>query len=149
MTWPSIFMSLAVIAQTTSDTYMSTNCFVSQVQQATYYWAELLQSTGGKLKPEKCFWYHLSYKFGNSEPMLQKIKDLPRLALAIPQPQNQDAHIQLKDIDQTSETLGICTTPLPPQMMGGVKHVGSKQLQKLLERGHEWTCRISCRHLPT
>ena len=37
--------------------------FLEKVQHATYYWAKLLQATGGMLKESKCFWYLLSYKF--------------------------------------------------------------------------------------
>ena len=35
--------------------------FVTRVQCATYYWALLLQATGGHLKDAKCYWYLLSY----------------------------------------------------------------------------------------
>ena len=44
--------------------------FFSYVQEATYLWAKLLQATGGNLKPSKCYYYLMVFKFVRGEPRL-------------------------------------------------------------------------------
>jgi hypothetical protein len=58
-------------------------------QRATYYWAKLLQATGGNLKAMKCYWYLLSYKFHKGTATLKSLHELPRYTLRIPQQSQQ------------------------------------------------------------
>eukprot|EP00956_Cyclotella_meneghiniana_P025147 scaffold51757_cov42-Cyclotella_meneghiniana.AAC.20 len=50
---------------------MSEEEFLERKQKALSLWARLLQITGGDLKPAKCFWYLLSYKFINGVARLR------------------------------------------------------------------------------
>jgi hypothetical protein len=69
--WSGVVLSIAALLYV-DDTDLLHTCptdimteyeFFSRVQTATHYWATLLQATGGSLKPKKCYWYLLSYKF--------------------------------------------------------------------------------------
>ena len=46
--------------------------FFDQIQQATFDWGGLVQATGGALKPSKCFWYMLSWRWSRGRPSLKK-----------------------------------------------------------------------------
>ena len=59
--------------------------FVDQVQLATYYWAKLLQAMGGNLKPAKCYWYLMSYKFVKGVVLLKPLHDIRHHSVTIPQ----------------------------------------------------------------
>ena len=85
--------------------------FVAQVQRAIYYWAKLLQATGGSLKPEKCYWYLLSYKFVRGVACLKTIQDIKQYTLLIPQPNGDEVPIALKSPNAASEVLGIWMSP--------------------------------------
>jgi hypothetical protein len=37
--------------------------FIQEVQESTHLWADLLQATGGNLKPAKCYYYLMLWKF--------------------------------------------------------------------------------------
>ena len=94
------------------DPNISEMDFLERVQHATYYWAKLLQTTGGMLKESKYFWYLLSYKFIRGEAKLRRLRELPHYELVIPQHSRVDAVIKLLDAGNAAETLGVFTSPL-------------------------------------
>ena len=47
---------------------MSDEQILSKVQLATDDWAEIVNATGGSLKPPKCFWYMLSHVWKDGKP---------------------------------------------------------------------------------
>ena len=57
---------------------------VSWIQEATTYWAHLLQATGGNLKPSKCYWYLMTYTFKGGIASLASTKELNQVSLNIP-----------------------------------------------------------------
>ena len=59
-----------------SDT-MSDEEFFDQVQQATLDWGHLAIASGGSLKPEKCFWYFIVFRFRRGIPQYKSIAELP------------------------------------------------------------------------
>jgi hypothetical protein len=81
--------------------------FVRRVQMATYYWATLLQATSGSLKPLKCYWYLIAYKFHNGVAHHKTLWELQQYKLVIPQPNQEDVEIALKDSQTASQVLGL------------------------------------------
>ena len=61
--WSGVFLSIAALLYVDDTDLLhmcpksttTENAFFSRVQAATYYWATLLQATGGNLKPDKCY----------------------------------------------------------------------------------------------
>jgi hypothetical protein len=109
------------------------NVFCLEVQNATHYWASLLQATGGNLKPEKCYWYLLSYKFVQGRAVLKTKRELSAYTLQIPQPNSTNVVIQLKDPDEASEVLGVWSCP---------SSNGQAQLAHMLKKGRKWGTRV-------
>ena len=109
------------------------NEFCLEVQNATHYWASLLQATGGNLKPEKCYWYLLSYKFVHGRAVLRPKRELSAYTLQIPQPNSTNVVIQLKDPDEASEVLGVWSCP---------SSNGQAQLDHMLKKGRKWGNRV-------
>lgn len=85
--------------------------FVANIQCTTYYWAKLMQAIGGNLKPEKCYWYLLSYKFVRSKATLKPFQDLDHYSLLILQPNGDNVPITLKSPHAASEVLGVWMSP--------------------------------------
>jgi hypothetical protein len=115
----------------TTDT--SETQFCCKVQAATYYWASLLQATGGNLKPEKCYWYLLSYKFVHGRATLKTLKELNHHQLHIPQPNATEVAIHLKDPSQASEVLSVWSCPASS---------GHAQLDHMIKKGKKWSTKV-------
>lgn len=115
------------------DERASESDFVVAVQTATSYWAKLLQATGGNLKPEKCYWYLLSYKFVCGKAQLKPLRELRQYQLLIPQPLGKMVPITLKAPDDASEVLGVWTSPSSD---------GKRHLQHMLAKGYRWSKRV-------
>jgi hypothetical protein len=65
-------------------TCMSDEEFLHQVQKAVTDWSMLVIATGGALRPEKCFWYWIAYRFCNGVPYYRSLKELPKTPLLVP-----------------------------------------------------------------
>jgi hypothetical protein len=103
------------------------NLFNGRVQRATYYWAMLLQATGGHLEDVKCYWYLLLYKFVRGVATLCSLREHSKYRLVIiPQPQGDDVEIELCGPCVSLEVLGVYSCPAG---------VGKKQLSKMVEKG--------------
>ncbi len=59
--------------------------FLQLVQSATNDRAGLVHMTGGSLKPQKCFWYMLSWIWKKEKAHLKTLHELPQTPLYIPQ----------------------------------------------------------------
>jgi hypothetical protein len=70
---------------------MSDEEFFDQVQQATNDWANLAIATGGALKPKKCFWYLIAFRFCNGRAFYKMLSQLPRRHLTVPLPDGTSA----------------------------------------------------------
>jgi hypothetical protein len=103
------------------------------IQQATTFWALLLQATGGSLKPTKCYWYLMSYKFTNGIASLRSKQELNNFALSIPQPDNAAIIIELKDPSHATEVLGVWCSPSGD---------GMPMLQHMMDKGHRWARKV-------
>ena len=103
--------------------------FFHQIQGGTAYWAYLLQATGGNLKPEKCYWYFMSYTFVKGVAVLKPAKALTQYRLRIPQPGSEAVSIELRHPNCASEVLGVWSCP---------SGLGTAQLDHMLRKGHRW-----------
>lgn len=139
--WSGIVLSIAALLYVDDKDLLhmcpssvtSENAFCQQVQDATYYWASLLQSTGGDLKPEKCYWYLLSYKFVQGKAVLKPLREINRHRIQILQPNSVNVSIHLKDPTQALEVLGIWSCPAS---------TGQAQLDHMIKRGRKWGNRV-------
>jgi hypothetical protein len=55
--------------------------FLQLVQSMTNDWAGLIHATGGLLKPQKCFWYMLSWIWKKGKAHLKTLYELPQTPL--------------------------------------------------------------------
>jgi hypothetical protein len=139
--WSGIFLLLAALLYVDDTDLLhsppSRNtteaAFVTRVQLATYYWAKLLQATGGNLKPPKCYWYLMSYQFNQGIATLKPLRDIKQHRLLIPQPGSEDVEITLKDPYTASEVLGIWSSP---------SSTGTAHLRHMLSKGWKWSKRV-------
>jgi hypothetical protein len=111
----------------------SLGALVSWVQQATNFWAHLLQATGGSLKPTKCYWYILSYKFTAGTASLLSSQELSNLSLCIPQPGSGHVVIELKDPSHATKVLGVWCSPSGD---------GMPMLMHMMGKGHQWAKKV-------
>ena len=140
--WSSTFESLAALLYVDDKNllHMSVNntesgeAFVRRIQEATYYWAKLLQATGGDLKPSKCYWYLITYQFNGGKVKLEPLRDLTRSELCIPQAGSEDVPIELKDPSVASEVLGVWSSP---------SGTDGKHLKYMMEKGYKWSRRVT------
>lgn len=112
---------------------LSTKALVQWVQNAITCWANLLQATGGSLKPQKCYWYLLSYKFVNGTASLRPLSELRTHSVNIPQPNNSTVSIELLDASNPTKVLGVWTSP---------NGDGSKMITHMLDKGVQWAARV-------
>jgi hypothetical protein len=59
--------------------------FLQLVQSATNNWAGLVHTTGGSLKPQKCFWNMSGWVWKKGKARLKTLYELPQNPLYIPQ----------------------------------------------------------------
>jgi hypothetical protein len=123
--------------------------FLERKQRALYFWAKLLQMTGGDLKPGKCFWYLLSYKFVNGIARLRRLRELPRYEMVVPQHDGSSAPIQIVDVTVAKKTLGVFTKPDSTPCHKTAKDRRTEQLQYMIEKGITWQKRIAGSRLST
>ncbi|KAL3788945.1 hypothetical protein HJC23_000229 [Cyclotella cryptica] len=138
--WSGILLGIAAILYVDDTDLLhmtspntSEASFFQQIQEATTYWAYLLQATGGNLKPEKCYWYFLTYKFVQGKPLLKPLRDISHYDLCIPQPGAPSVSISLKDSGKASEVLGVWASP---------SGLGTSQLDHMLAKGRKWSRRV-------
>ena len=119
---------------------MSLEEFVQDVQRATFDWGRLAIASGGSLKPEKCFWYLIAFKFRNGVPDYKTIRDFPPdTVLRVPAPDGSEHPIQLLEVTEAKKTLGVlqCPAGLP-----------DAHLQQMKKHGLDWADKAATQPLP-
>jgi hypothetical protein len=145
--WSGLAMVIAAILYVDDTDLLHWNprrqdilAFIRRVQAALTLWAKLLQATGGNLKPEKCYYYVLSYVFPKGIARLRTQRELRLFPpLTIPQSPSPLVAIHLKDCSKASETLGMFTSPAGD---------GTAHLHKMLRRATTWSESIRSSTLP-
>jgi hypothetical protein len=85
--------------------------FLASVQAATVDWTGLVHASGGSLKPAKCFWYMLGWKWVRGVARLKSLAELPQFPFMIPQLGRATAAINLHPVDKPKKKLGVYVCP--------------------------------------
>jgi hypothetical protein len=115
------------------DSLNSPDTLVPWVQEATNHWGHLLQATGGNLKPAKCYWYLLHYEFHKGVATLTPKSHLQKYSINIPQPNEENVPMIMKDPTEASNVLGVLTNPTGD---------GEPMLNHMLAKGYKWSTRV-------
>lgn len=84
-----------------------------QEQEATMAWGHLTIASGGSLKPEKCYWYWIAFKFRHGKAIYKLPSELPHRQLLIPTREGGEAPITLlKGPHESSNNLSILQCPI-------------------------------------
>lgn len=108
-----------------------------QLQRSVMDWGKLLIATGGALKPIKCFYHLISFKWEKGVCYYEDNtkKDLP---VYVPLPDGSEAEIEHKAADIASKTLGVHSCPC------GNSATMLNQMQK---KGQKWVDACKNGHL--
>ena len=109
----------------------------SQTQLGLDTWSNLLQATGGALKPEKCFWYLLEYSCKEGEWSYQHDCEGE---MTITNQDGTTSVIQQKSAEESMKTLGVHDSPA-----GGNK----EHLDYIRTKMAKWINRMKNGHLPS
>jgi hypothetical protein len=109
----------------------------AQTQIKIAQWGNLLNATGGALKPEKCFWYLLDYTCTDGEWSYTKI--VPR-KLLITNPDGSNSPIKQEEVTELKKMLGIYDSPAG-ENDGHLEYIEGKATQ--------WVSRMRNGHLPS
>ena len=109
----------------------------SQTQLRLDTWSNLLQATGGALKPEKCFWCQIGYTCKEGEWSYSEVSSGD---LAITNLDGTKNIIQQKSVDESMKTLGVYNSP-----PGGNK----EHLDYIKTKTSIWINRMKNGHLPS
>ena len=113
--------------------------FFHQAQSAVMDWGLITQATGGYLKPTKCFWYLMAWRWQQGRPILRRAKHLPKFRMVVPQKDGSVSVIPLKDVEEVQETLGVWSCP--------AGEFGVHVTKKLAE-GARWADRLRSNRCP-
>lgn len=113
--------------------------FRQQVQDAVTDWTKLVLATGGALRPDKCFWYWIAFRFKNGIPYYRSLRELPKEPILVPMRDGSLEPIELKQFDDATVTLGV------PQCPAGTPDA---QLSKMKQHGFDWADKASTTPLP-
>jgi hypothetical protein len=85
----------------------------------------------------------MSYKFVWGVPTLRRKREFPGLVMVIPQHNGADVPIELLDVTDACNTLGVYTCPLSVPPPKSAPEQRSKQLQYMVEKGEKWCNRVT------
>jgi hypothetical protein len=112
--------------------------FLQVIQNATNDWAGLVHTTGGLLKPQKCFWFMLGWVWKKGKARLKTLYELPQDPLYIPQQDSTRVLMCLKAISDPEKKLGVYTCPA-----GDLSY----HVAHILTMGSEYAERLGTRRL--
>eukprot|EP00956_Cyclotella_meneghiniana_P010715 scaffold14988_cov36-Cyclotella_meneghiniana.AAC.2 len=82
------------------------------LQRAVYSWSDLLIATGGALKPEKCFYYLISFKWDRKGKVVYEDNEKnPAYSLRVKLPSGETEKITHLSADKELVTLGVPSCP--------------------------------------
>ena len=113
--------------------------FIQEVQESTSLWAELLQATGGNIKPALFYYYLTRRKFEKGAAQLRTLTELSQLIpMKKPQPNPKSVQITHEEVTEESKTLGVFTSP---------KNLDDRHFSKMLDKAKLWTSGMITSHL--
>jgi hypothetical protein len=105
-----------------------------RLQEAVINWGKLLIATGGALKPEKCSYYLISFKWKANETWLYDQNELnPHFTLGMPMADASLEEIEHLPISKAIKTLGSMTCPLGNSVLA---------IEQMKTLGQEWVDRV-------
>ena len=109
--------------------------FINFHNRAIYFWAKLLQATGGNLKQAKCYYYLMVFRFRNGKAYIASPAELAGYPVAtIPQHSGPDLPIDLLPCTEATETLGVIQSPTG---------LDTGHLQKMQGKAYEWLAKVN------
>jgi hypothetical protein len=108
---------------------------LEQTQRNLDQWNGLLQSSGGALKPEKCFWYMLDYKCVGGVWFNIEHNDFE---LNVTNPDGSRSVVEQKSVTKSMKTLGVHDSPI-----GGNKG----HLDYIRDKATSWVNKMKNGHL--
>ena len=111
---------------------------VKRHQDTVDVWSKGLRVSGGSLKPEKCFWYPIEWKWNNGIAKILPLNSGENKIMA-PDPQERILPITCLDTSESREIMGIWQTPT-----GGME----KQIEMLKHKVQEWMNMLKNDYLP-
>lgn len=118
--------------------YRSATNLQADAQESVDAWAFLLNSTGGSLNPEKCYWYSIDYVCIDGEWNYAPVVDW---TISIPLPDRSRHPIRQVDTHTSHKMLGVWSNPA-----GNDK----KHLEENIRKTYrQWIDRSLNGHLPT
>ena len=109
------------------------------MQSSINSWGELLIASGGRLNPDKCFAYLMSYVWNSQGKWkYSSNEDNEEYGFAVPLPDGTSVPIRHLGVDQPEETLGVFSCPSGDQ---------SSLIKKMQDKADEWIGRAKDSHL--
>jgi len=106
----------------------------SRLQESVINWGSLLIATGGALKPEKCSYYLISFKWKADGTWVYKNNAIrPDLAIGVPLADGSLAEIEHLPVESAIQTLGSMTCPTGSS---------AAALGRMQQQGQEWVDRV-------
>jgi hypothetical protein len=125
---------------------------IAHSQQLTTAWGGLAIATGASLKPEKCYAYFMVYRFSGGRALLGSIGTLLLPSASIPQPHGPPlpSHLTVPLPDGSSSPIPTLPPASASLMLGiwfGPSSRGTKHIQEMCRKGHDWADRLHSRPL--
>jgi hypothetical protein len=107
----------------------------SRFQDSVTSWGELLIATGGALKPIKCSYYMISFKWNSYGQWSYEANETKEsFAILVPLSNGPPEEIQHLPINEAVKTLGSMTCPSGSNLAG---------LERMQSQGQEWADRVN------
>ena len=120
----------------------STSDIIIRMQKAVDTWEASIKTTGGAIRPKKCYWYVVDFKWKDSKWEYKTTDDLPA-TLTVKDTDGSRHPIRRLDIKDkykdSKVSLGVTCEPFG-QM--------TNQVESMLEKSKRWASKIEAGHLP-
>jgi hypothetical protein len=106
----------------------------SRLQESVINWGSLLIATGGALKPGKCTYYLISFRWKADGTWVYENNTIrPDLAIGVPLADGSLAEIEHLPVESAIKTLGLMTCPTGSS---------ASALGRMQQQGQEWADRV-------
>ena len=106
----------------------------SRLQESVMNWGSLLIATGGALKPGKCSYYLISFRWKADGTWVYENNAIrPDLAIGVPLADGSLAEIEHLPVESAIKTLGLMTCPTGSS---------ASALGRMQQQGQEWADRV-------
>ena len=89
---------------------------INALQTLAQMWERLVYSSGGALKPSKCFWFAITWHWASGFPIIRSKNKYTHPLTIRNSPSNTDVTLQMKGPSEAERTLGIRISPSGSQV---------------------------------